>query len=277
MRVFKFFILMSLAMFFGCTENPFYEDVIKSADGLTVAGHVNLSDNTSPDGIYVWMEELNVGTFTDENGDFLLSLPSPSAQPGGGLSGEFNLYYYMGNYKLETQQLLFVRGNIKYGEAKVDEQGTMNPVTLQLLGTLQVFLDIDQFRVSSRSDFWLEYSISNVMEGFSVQIYKDPRIPLTIANIFFIPVHGDISETILYATFEDYTHQWVSSSITSIFTDTTHNFNLPVGEYYVMPYLHFDQEIPAMLISSLGAVTDFDYRFLKLPYKRQLPIIRVVE
>ena len=69
----KFYIILLstilLIFHLNCTNNPFGNDEI-SDKGRKITGTVKLTDNSSPQGIYVWLEAIEVGTYTDADGFF---------------------------------------------------------------------------------------------------------------------------------------------------------------------------------------------------------------
>jgi len=113
-----FFILV-------CTSNPIFKDEDSSSQRI-VEGKIRLSDNASPESIFVWLESLDISTYTDEEGAFSLQLPPLQSQPGGGLSGEYNIYYYVGNYALASSSLVLQDGSILREAGDVDSEGNID-------------------------------------------------------------------------------------------------------------------------------------------------------
>ena len=63
----------------GCTENPF-ANKDQRISSRNISGRIYLTDGAKPQGIFVWLETFNVGTLTDENGVFKLTLPSSMSE-----------------------------------------------------------------------------------------------------------------------------------------------------------------------------------------------------
>ena len=88
----KFFTLglsLNLCIFIiqGCEKSPVGSEDI-SLGARKISGNINLNDGSDPTGIYVWLEQFNLSTKADQNGDFQLILPTPASQgPQGGLTG----------------------------------------------------------------------------------------------------------------------------------------------------------------------------------------------
>jgi len=111
--------MVALLLAAGCTENPFDSGSEISAK-TSVSGRVILLNSSSSEGVYVWLEGLNLGVFTGPNGDFLLRLPSPSSQPGGGFTGSANLYFYMANFQLDSTRLVLRGGEFLYSQGELN-------------------------------------------------------------------------------------------------------------------------------------------------------------
>ena len=77
------FFLLSIFLFSGCTGSPFSDNEIPQ-ETRRITGKVEISDNThSPEGVYVWLGGFDIGTFTDQDGEFEITLPSTAQNSGG--------------------------------------------------------------------------------------------------------------------------------------------------------------------------------------------------
>ena len=65
-----------------CTKNPFHNNGSVS-DHYSIKGSVELDDGENPESLYVWLEIINIGTWTDTTGQFSLSLPPTGSSEGG--------------------------------------------------------------------------------------------------------------------------------------------------------------------------------------------------
>ena len=174
--------------------------------------------------------------------------------------------------------MFFIEGVVKYDQADVDVNGKMKDVVLQKLTDLIVTIEPESYYINTGGDFWLEYTFTNVSEPTPVEFYTRPGDRTGIANIFFLPLNAPIEKAILYKITDSKTSSSVRNTTTRLLTEKTYNFNLPMGQYQVIPYLHIPQEnLPDPLIKSLGGETDtLTYRFLNIPYKRKLPTLGVL-
>ena len=112
------------ALLCTCT-NPFKDDEITGAH-KKITGKVTVEGVTQPADVYVWLEQINVGVFTDDNGEFALQLPSKATSPEmESLSGTFNLYFMTINFNLDTATVLLRNGEFEYGKADINKNGRL--------------------------------------------------------------------------------------------------------------------------------------------------------
>ena len=111
-------VLLTLS---GCTWNPFGEEEISSGY-REISGNVQLNDGSNPDGIYVWLEGFNAGTYTDGTGQFSLTLPQSGSS---GLSGVYKLYCYVANYELDYAQVVIQDGEFAYSRGDINKEGKL--------------------------------------------------------------------------------------------------------------------------------------------------------
>jgi len=110
----------------GCTSNPFGDNEI-SEEKRKISGVAQLADQSSAKGIMVWMAGFNVSALTDENGRFEIALPPKGSQGStGGLSGIFNMYFFVANYLLDSAQVVVQNGAFVYGRGDVNKDGKLS-------------------------------------------------------------------------------------------------------------------------------------------------------
>jgi len=64
-----------------------------------------------------------VSVRTDKRGNFILTLPSPQLQPGGGLTGSYKIYYYVANYEYAVSTVLIRNGRFEYNSEDINKEG----------------------------------------------------------------------------------------------------------------------------------------------------------
>jgi hypothetical protein len=106
----------------SCSVNPF-DDTHVSGQYREMTGNAQLSDLANHEGIYVWLEGLNIGTTTDSHGEFTLRLPATAANLD--ISGMFSLYTYVANYHVDHAEVVVIDGDFAYNEADLNEEGRL--------------------------------------------------------------------------------------------------------------------------------------------------------
>lgn len=269
----KLFSLMGLALVFilssGCTHNPFGGDDEIPAK-RTVSGQVNLERSENSGGLYIWLEGIDTGTFTDADGNFQLTLPPPASQPGGGFTGSADLYFYIANFRMDTTKLILRNGEFLYSQGEIDEKGNFRqPITIDKLmsinttlspasidtafnGTIQATITIDVWD----SQIELQTIRSNLQYFAIAAVEKQNADPPFVRSFITGAIKTDTTLGRGRHTFiSDYFYQA--------------NF-LPPGEYILMPYMWINQDnIPPGLIESLNApYARYNENYVNLPFQR---------
>ncbi len=272
-----FFILAAtLAASLSCTENPFFGDDKITPVNRMLSGQVQLDDGSTPAGSWVWLQTLNLGTRTDSSGAFKLTLPSATAQPGGGLTGEYTLYFYRANFRVATRKIFLRTGTIEPGTGGLDSKGRIigeilltklvtiatrvSPLSIPRSADTTLFVHLDLQGLVSATSCGLPTIVLNqavLLNGFFLQNEARPEIvrpivpyPENTRPLNFIPLP---LEPVSYNC--DYS---VRAGM------------LASGRYSVIPYLVIRQNgLPEALLESLGPSPEsFDARYLVLPFTR---------
>lgn len=116
----------------ACTENPFGGDNTVTGGQQEIRGTVTLSDGSSPEGVVVWLEDFNLLSRADAQGNFSIVLPPrPDGEPAGTVS-QHRLFLYLANYALAVRQVAVLGGAFFYDRGDVDARGKLRrPVVLQ--------------------------------------------------------------------------------------------------------------------------------------------------
>ncbi len=279
-------VALALAALNGCSSNPLGDDRI-SAQNLTVRGQVRLDSDADLEGVFVWLEGVNVGARTDAEGRFTLTVPPPASQSAsGGLDGLFKLYYYVGNYGLKTSEVLLRKGAFLYGSGDLNRNGEtrettflnrfltistrVNPTEIQkntvvrigVMVTLSAVRDtVTVLFPNSLGGLLGAIYIRNVDTG-EVHILRGP--PTTVVDRALVTPDGH-SRTFLF--------------------DLLAN-PLPVGRYEIIPYVLVAHEsVPVELFGGLGDNVDELLKeptrvellpaFLNIPFRRANAILEV--
>jgi len=271
-RVWLLLSLMFLVILFNCTELPFGENKISSGH-RQISGMVELHDGGSPEGVYVWLSGFDIGAYTDESGNFKLTLPPKSGQgSAGGSSGTFDLYFYLANYLISSSPVVVRDGEFVYSSGDINSKGK-----LYLPKVMRRFLRINT-----------SVNPSSVALNYTNPIEVKVTLEATIDSATVIipgSVDGMLGAVLVKKidSHEVFIYEAVPGSSTRakimvplLSTSLSMTFNLVMkplqpGKYEVIPYLLMAHEtIPAGLIESIGQdVKKLNSNYLKIPFRRE--------
>lgn len=283
---FKYYIFIFLLIFSSCTDNPFFSDQDFSSDKLSIKGKIELDHAADNGNVYVWLEGLDVSTYTNNAGVFNLKLKSPSSLPGGAAAwnGLFKLYYYVSNYKYEYSSVLIRNGKVEYGEYDVNDRGEINQ-TIQLNEILGISTNITPQRISL--DFLKGQEIDILFEYYdypvSIETYE-PQNEYSACVIFRKIGFPNSDALFLLVNYTEYRTIDFLSSINWVTrlgggeAWAIHPIPIESGEYEIIPYLIIHQDgLPEELLLSISThYNTFTTEYLKLPFKWQ-PAVFTVE
>lgn len=270
----------ALLMYLGCTSNPFGGDDI-SEEKRQVSGVVQLGDQGSPKDVHVWMAGFNIATRTNDQGQFQLTLPPKGSQgTPSGVSGFFNVYSFLANYRLDSAQTVIQNGSFVYAKGDVNKDGKIANSRV-----LRRFL-----RIST------EVSPSRIAQSFSGRIGVTVTLEATIdsCTVIFPNALGDLLGVVLFRRVgtEDISIFQTSPGIEvrdielvgrAPKTRTT-VFNLvqtPLspGQYEAIPFLLIRHErLPKDLFASFGAnVEALGPDYVKLPIRREGGLFEITQ
>jgi len=270
------FLIFIVYLLSSCTSNPFFSD--EKITTVKLKGQIELDDKTKPDGVYVWLAIYDIGTFTDSDGKFSITLPSPETHGlGNDFSGDVSIYFYLANYRLDSSSIVIANGKLLEDQGNIDDNGNfIEKISLSKFVDIEAFVEPEVVDFNKTNTFRVTIKLMALHETIKVKSLREIITPgggflrtgLIIEsvedsgeNIIFIdlPVSflwGDV----LFADQEQLLTIYVSNN-QNIFSE---------GQYRVIPYLLPVQKgVPDGLITSLSPhVEEFCKDYLKLPIKR---------
>jgi hypothetical protein len=256
----------------GCTSNPFGDDEISGRDRV-ISGVVQLSDNLSPKGVYVWLEGFNVGSRADEQGNFQIVLPPPDSQSSsGGVSGVFNLYFYMANFNLITKPVIVRNGMFVYSQGEIDKNGKFNnPIFLSQ--TLSINTEMRPAIVPSDTESLISARVTLRAIKDTVAVFFPVTVGQYLAPLIFKNIVTEETFIIQFALGGVELSDFLtvnSDPRTRLFVTGLSPGDLSIGTYEVIPYLFVkDDNVPQELINSIGErVEELGPDYLLLPFLR---------
>ena len=274
-RLFPQSILLIVVLAIGCTENPFEETEI-SIPRRSIHGQVELSDRSSPDGVYVWLESFDFGAFTDQNGRFKMTIPQPQIQAGAGLTGSFRLYFFLANYQLETATIILRNGELDFAHGDFDKTGELKEsIYLTKLLDVKTVVQPDKVELDSESNLSFSLTLQAIDDTVFIQFPDKTNGPLAIIlakktypdQTFFEVL--EISSRAMSAVM-------IHDTITVVPKNWMAGIHLKAGyfdkgRYKIIPYFLVDPKLipPVELLNNLGLnIRRPGMDFLNVPMKR---------
>ncbi len=275
----RFVLPILILILAGCTENPFFKDKIDPKDQSTIHGRVALSDDSTPEGIFIWLEGFNISVFSDEEGLFEITLPLPQEQPSGGINGVFKLYYFVENYQIAATTLHVLDGRFRYGQGDLNSSGDIYPwpVLKQML-RVECHLNPESIVRDFNREISVQCTLSTTLDSVLVEGYLLSE--KEFSGILLVSANPSVSDTILYKMPAAGLQKRILKNLEIWQMDfDTKQAAFKTDFYTVIPYLLVPQEgIPDGLLSALGSgITAFSPRYTALPFKRRPGTFSVTE
>jgi hypothetical protein len=261
--------------FFDCTGNTVFNDEISSLDGYSFHGRVKVFDSRNAGQIYTWLEEFDVGAWTDSTGYFEIELPPAGTQSGGGLTGEFRIYYYIANYGLQYSSIYVEKGKLQYGKLSLDEKGSIRG-EISLSKILEITTHTDSIIYSEYSGhLTINISLKNLIDTVGVEylsIYEK-----TFDGLFLRADTARVDQSIPISYSEIKKSFAITKPTKLIMTLWVSEYLFEPGNYYMIPYVYVMQkDLPLPLLRSITEqYNTFGNEYLKLPYRRNDGILKV--
>jgi hypothetical protein len=267
--IFRFIIIGIFFLFlFQCNQNPFFDDDWIDLGNRRIHGKVSLSDDSTPDSIFVWLEGFDLGTWTESDGSFELILPLPSEQPGGGLWGGFDLYYYIANYQIYAADIIVQDGYVldNNGSIGVEGEVTTSPILKKLLD-VSTTIEPDTVALDFEGEIECTIMLRAIDDPISVitSLAQDTLLAAFIQNIENRDAQIVNEGACVYslATIQDIPAVWMMR------IPYTANW-LKSGNYEIIPFVLILQPyIPPDLLKHFGPDSQyFVLDYLNIPMKR---------
>jgi hypothetical protein len=273
-------VTLALTLFNQCTDNPFDQnDNSDILDRHVLQGALSLSDTVSKNDIFVWLAGAGISTFTDSHGSFRIQLPNTEEIQG--LNGLFSLFYYLGNYRINSSQVFIRDGLFEYGKNDINNEGKIiNAPTLYKLLDIHTYIAPVETAIVVDKPVILSVTVElkTLSDPVHVRTYKDKEEALT--SMIFLRKNADLLAAKLYGNpYSPATVETFTAGSSSVWKGT---FRIPAnffesGEYEVVPYIHIIQaNVPDELLLSFGEqVHVLSYDYLKIPFKQSAAVLQV--
>jgi len=284
-------ILIIIAVSFlicNCTENPFSSKEDNQIAKEKISGHVLLKDGRRPGCIFVWIEQFDIATYTDSLGKFSMTLPLAENQAGGnGFDGLFNIFFFMGNYAIDSVKIEMTEGKLTKDQEYFDNDGKLRQ-TLSLRPYLQFETVEVQHAVIDHGIYIIDFDTLKETTSFidvAFEVYDETRTVSSLrediekagasffrTGMIFEPVDPENEFVFIESSKAEEQFDAMLKH-----TDPVWTFQLKLkrsdfaeAEYWVYPFLKIRQpEVPAAMFDALGREKMvFGPDYLDFPIKR---------
>ena len=164
-----FHIIFCLVIVYSCTSNPFWED--KETNEPSISGNVTAEENELNIPIFVWVKELNVFTYTQVDGDFVIPLYS-SESTNNTFSGICNVYFFIHNYEIDSATFRLASGRFSQTQNDFTGEGELlKTINLKNMITGFVELSFGVNQLNSEDTVHLAFNF-NTKSDIQIQTYK---------------------------------------------------------------------------------------------------------
>ena len=114
----------------------------------TISGYVQMEHQTTHDNCAVFLDSVNVGTYTDSSGFYKLTLADSMFNSDTLLlQGRFKLYFYSFNYKLDSLDVVLGREGFIKDSLAIDAQGHMKDILVKQVFSIKLETDTTYYAV----------------------------------------------------------------------------------------------------------------------------------
>lgn len=227
--------IMMISLWTNC-DHIFSSDEIQ-LDRRTINGMVKLSQESNFSNILVFLDGINIGTFTDANGTFKLTLPPNLGVSGSAISGIFDLYFYLANYNINKLRVVIQHGQFVFGQEGLDKNGKVTPSPM-LTRALRIETSLAPGYRGVASSFATKVRITAETNPVPVDLPNGSQEFLggaLLHNLATDSVYKKIMYTAGYTQIYHFTAYQSGRDFFFIFD--TKELHLPPGHYRVVPHV----------------------------------------
>lgn len=258
----------------SCTENPFLDISISEDSSRQLSGTISVEKSIDQSGVFVWLYELNISTWTDNAGNFTIILPKISE---GGSTENLTIYYFVANYELQSSSVFLENGLFKYGEADLNDKGKIKD-TIYLKKLISIETSVNPTFIDLNNNDSVKITTKLTLEGtdpLAVSTYYNNRQGYW-SGIFIRSISDPDMEILRITDGSNYNETLLEDTLLwkrSLFVP---DLNLEPGIYAISPYLRITSNLPSGLIKPKG-IFDWGYsdKYFDLPLIEKTAIFEV--
>ncbi|MFQ5649802.1 MAG: hypothetical protein ACE5IY_07660 [bacterium] len=262
-------VFLVIGLLAGCTSNPVGKDKI-GAGNRKISGRVQLDEENHPDKVYVWLEGFEQGVFTNENGQFSLTLPSGVK---GEVTGVFKLYFFVANYKLDFVEVVLRNGEFVFDEAGLNAEGELRqPKRMQKFLSTTTEVEPSSVRFNDNGGIRVNVELQTVASGADTVTVVFPNTSAGFLGPIFVQ-NVESEAVFIFESLPVTTREVVLVGVAPVTRSASFSIsslNLPPARYRVIPFMHImHEEIPPGLLESIGSnLKELTPNYLMIPWDR---------
>ena len=250
----------------------------------TITGYVQMEHQTNHDNCAVFLDQVNIGTYTDSLGFYSLTLPDSVFENDTMIvQGTVQLYFYSFNYFLDSLQIALGSKGMILDSLALDKDGIVENKLVK-----------QQFSIQLETDTTFYIVGDTVSMKMYMKKYGEGQIEITVPELSspelgpVLFLYEDINTYFKYANpypaeasyiWQDTSLIWELHGAWTSFTQDIFN-DWPVGNYYVIPfvrktYKHIPKwwKMPENLEYFLPSPQFANFNYLYHPKKFNTPLI----
>ncbi len=266
-------LLAMTVLLSSCTDNPFESESVVSGSDRRIGGSVVLADQSDHSGVYLWLEGFGAVARSGSDGRFSILLPPAASQSAsGGVTGIFNLYAFLGNYRTASIRTVVKNGTFSLPTDAIDEEGNIrNELFMQELFSVETTLSRSSIEADSPRVITMTIYLKSSIAGAEVYFPRrvnDVEGPIVLRNI--VTGEAVVRNTVVTGVeISDYI------KLGSVPFDRSLMLIIPkgtmkAGRYEIIPYiLPQRQTAPMSLLNSLAEhATELGPNYVFYPMRR---------
>ena len=283
MKLLNTIFIFSTIVLISCSENPFFKDENVS-DQTTIRGTVVLNKGTSSQNVFVWLQNTDTSTRTDEHGQFNLRIPPANKQEGGKFNGSYNLYFFMANYSLDSARVLFRNGILVWGEGDLNTKGEINnTITLDKILDIKTKLNTPSISNTYEGNITGTITLQASKDSVLVKIFQATRD--TVTTYLFHNVNQSTSAVVIINSFcneksEKFVYVKQSPITLSILQEwppiqNGNSVNFAAGSYRIYPFIIVVRVLPAGFYDQLQEFVEINSNYMDYPIEGTTDILNI--
>lgn len=273
----KLLIFYLAWIWISCTENPFGGE--KKITDRTISGRVKLEKvpfypEGFHGGVLVWSEGMGLKDITDIDGSFEFVLPAANEHSSGAIvDGDYQIEFFMANYKLETVTITFAGGQIVDDPKTINLEGEFRrDVSMTRIAGVHTVVEPKKIAIGFETGLKVKVTVT----PDRTDVYFNLRKLVTKAGSIYtgLLIKDQATDKLMYtvdidsaSTMREYMDRPKKEMVFDLDYPSS---NLPRGSYEVIPYFLIERDdVPVRIFDVLDKGYDsFTEKYFHYPLYR---------